>query len=205
MRAAKLGKLLDVEKGLVEKEIALAEGDQMLRGVMARYGELGLKGYCGLNNYAGEALYCSVKILRPEVVLETGVSAGVSSSYLLKAMSDLSFGELHSIDLPGEVESGVLIPQELRKRWRLNVGTSRDLLLPCLERLGKVDVFFHDSDHSYENMRFEMQTAWPFIKRGGLLLADDADSNSAFDETAGRAGTEGIDLLAHAMKGVMKP
>ncbi len=40
-------------------------------------------------------------------------------------------------------------------------------------------LFFHDSDHSYENMMFEFKWAWETLKVK-VLIADDVSNNSAF-------------------------
>ena len=56
-------------------------------------------------------------------------------------------------------------------------------VLPSLLRdLGEVDIFIHDSRHTYDHMKFEFDLAYPHIRRGGLLLADDALWNSAFQD-----------------------
>jgi hypothetical protein len=44
----------------------------------------------------------------------------------------------------------------------------------------------HDSEHSYECMRFEFETAWAALRDGGILVADDWDWNDAFIEMARR-------------------
>ncbi len=46
--------------------------------------------------------------------------------------------------------------------------------------LKEIDVFLHDSIHTYENMMFEYKTSWPYIKKGGILLSDLMPANSAF-------------------------
>jgi predicted O-methyltransferase YrrM len=48
---------------------------------------------------SGTALYVLVRIFKPEVVVETGVANGVSSSFILKALDQNSRGKLYSIDL----------------------------------------------------------------------------------------------------------
>jgi hypothetical protein len=53
-----------------------------------------------------------------------------------------------------------------------------------LHDLGTVDGFLHDSLRTYEHMKFEIELAYPFVKPGGLLLADDAAWNAAFSEFA---------------------
>ena len=42
----------------------------------------------------------------------------------------------------------------------------------------------HDSDHSYENMMFELTAIWDCLTEGGLILAHDTDSNKAFRDFA---------------------
>jgi hypothetical protein len=49
-----------------------------------------------------------------------------------------------------------------------------------LSRLGRIDLFVHDSRHSEHNVRFELDRAWPALRRGGALVVDDIDSNWGF-------------------------
>jgi len=46
------------------------------------------------------ACYMLCRLLRPEIVMETGVAYGVTSSLILKALEVNGKGVLHSIDLP---------------------------------------------------------------------------------------------------------
>jgi predicted O-methyltransferase YrrM len=48
--------------------------------------------------------------------------------------------------------------------------------------LGSVDMFIHDSLHTYEHMVWEYRVAFPQIRPGGLLVSDDALWNAAFPE-----------------------
>ena len=135
---------------------------------------------------AGFFLYMLVRSRKPEFFVETGVSAGESSSYVLQALRDNNFGKLYSIDVPsvyvpkgmttvlpeGET-SGWAVPEQLKDRWELNLGKSEQLLLKILKKLKKIDIFFHDSMHTYKHMMFEYATSWDFIKKNGLLLSDD--------------------------------
>ncbi len=59
-------------------------------------------------------LYALIRLLRPAHVVEVGVSSGVSSAYLLKAMDRLGRGTLHSVDLP---KLEVLRPDGHRSRY----------------------------------------------------------------------------------------
>jgi predicted O-methyltransferase YrrM len=164
----------------------------------------------------GLRLYRLLRDVRPQVAVETGVCNGVSTAFLLLALEDNGTGELHSIDLPevageeyeegtfwdgkgGAVippgkEPGWMVPPELRERWELVLGRSQDELPPLLDRVGQIDFFMHDSEHSYECMSFEFRTAWPALREGGVLVADDVNVNPAWAEFTGEVGREPEEL-----------
>jgi predicted O-methyltransferase YrrM len=138
--------------------------------------------------FRAPTLYVITRILKPKNVAETGVANGFSSSFILYAMEKNNLGRLSSIDLPNqpgdviEKETGWLVPDSLRPRWELIIGSSRDKLEPLLERLKSIDIFYHDSEHSYENMKFEFELAWKYIRPKGYMLSDDITDNRAFNE-----------------------
>ena len=70
----------------------------------------------------------------------------------------------------------------MRDRWELIFGESKVELPKLLKRLDKVDIFYHDSEHTYENMMFEFKSVWPKIKKDGFLISDDYKWNQAFDD-----------------------
>jgi predicted O-methyltransferase YrrM len=135
----------------------------------------------------GRLCYIVCRAVKPDIVVETGVAFGVTSSYLLQAMSVSNHGMLHSIDFPPlGVESvdevGTLIPRELRERWTLHVGPSKRVLPDLLERLEKVDLFIHDSLHTYRTMKWEFETVEPYLSPGATVISDDIQGNRAFAE-----------------------
>jgi predicted O-methyltransferase YrrM len=167
----------------------------------------------GRDGYAeGLRLYRLLRELRPRVSVETGVCNGVSTAFLLLALEDNEAGELYSIDLPevageeyepgtfwdgkgGAVippgkEPGWMVPPALRERWHLVLGRSQEELPPLLARIGEIDFFMHDSEHSYECMSFEFRTAWEALREGGVLVADDVNVNAAWDEFAREVSRE---------------
>lgn len=135
--------------------------------------------------------YAVVRCLKPAFVVETGVCYGVTSAYLLKGLEANQKGHLHSIDLPLLGKNthsyvGWMVPDELRPRWTLHRGSSRRLLEPLLDNLGSIDLFVHDSLHTYRNMTQEFRRAWPALRPGGVLISDDLESNSAFLDLSAR-------------------
>jgi predicted O-methyltransferase YrrM len=165
----------------------------------------------------GAVLYALVRSLRPERVIETGTANGVSTTFLLAGLDRNGAGRLVSIDLPfaeadgaiapivpgteidildsslvpREKEPGWMVPQELRGRWELRLGDARDLLPVALAEGGELGLFLHDSLHSRDHMLFELEAAWPRLRRGGVLAADDVfqrrhDAVPAFAASVGR-------------------
>lgn len=147
-----------------------------------------------------EYLYHAVRLIRPRLVVETGVYRGISTAFILAALADIGSGQLVSIDRPstsyvnpetGELDAsplfsgeevGFAVPKELRSRWTLRIGDTRTVLQPLLNSLESIEMFVHDSEHTYEMMIWEFRTAEPHIKAGGLLASDDVGWNTAFDE-----------------------
>ena len=123
-----------------------------------------------------------------KIIVETGVSMGWSSFMILTALQREGSGKLYSIDIDtsNSVKQdggvGYMVPAHLKKYWVLEVGDTRKLLKPILSKLGKLDMFIHDSDHSYQVMSFEYDLAWKFLKKSGFLCSDDINHSDAFDE-----------------------
>jgi predicted O-methyltransferase YrrM len=131
--------------------------------------------------------YLLCRALKPAVVLETGVAYGATTAFMLSALHENSKGQLWSIDLPplGEEADryvGALIPQVLKDRWHLHRGASKRMLPGLLKAVGDVDLFVHDSLHTHRSMLREFQTVWPFLRPGGVIIADDVNDSSAFAE-----------------------
>ena len=131
--------------------------------------------------------YLACRILEPAVVVETGVAYGVSSAFILKALGENGRGVLHSVDLPPMRQRynefwGIAVDEALRPRWSIHRGSSERILPGLLEEVGAVDLFLHDSLHTYRNIRRELEAVWPRLRAGGVILADDVERNRAFDE-----------------------
>jgi predicted O-methyltransferase YrrM len=133
------------------------------------------------------SLWCLVRHLRPQHVVETGVAHGLSSRIMLEALKSSSDGSLSSIDLPAMTiherrsEVAVAVPERLRGRWSYLEGSSRRLLPALLDELGEIGLFVHDSLHSTRNVRWELNTAWKALRPGGVVVVDDVEFNWGFD------------------------
>ena len=110
---------------------------------------------------------------------------GFTSRFLLDAMARNGFGRLSSIDRPPldpatRARVGMAVPPHLRKNWDLIAESSRRALPGLLARLGRIDLFVHDSLHTERNVRFELDRAWAALRPGGAMVIDDIDSNGGF-------------------------
>jgi len=141
----------------------------------------------GLELNSALILYALCKIVKPEKVVETGVAYGLASSYILQALNENKKGTLYSIDFPfspwqTKKMIGAMTPDDLRARRKFVYGPSSAVLKKLLNSIGPIDIFFHDSLHTYKNMKREFNTVWPFIKKDGFLISDDVLHNNAFYE-----------------------
>ena len=131
-------------------------------------------------------LYGLTRWARPTVIVESGGFIGMSSAFILKALADekLATARLYSIELSQECDQGALIPDELRSasagfvpmRGKVEDFLKRDQF-PSL-----IDMFLHDSSHSYRHMLWEFRQFWPRLRDGGLLVSHDVQMNAAFPE-----------------------
>ena len=155
-------------------------------------------------------LYFLVKSLKPQIFIETGVAAGVSSYFILKAMQENKKGELISIDLPnytnkkgyinknGELDKtftpkrkgvGWVVPGEFRNRWQLILGDSMKIL-PKINK--RIDMFYHDSDHSYECMNFEYN--WAMRNKVRYVASDDINCSKAWQNFINKNNLDSVNI-----------
>lgn len=135
----------------------------------------------------GKLCYIICRAIKPAIFVETGVAFGVSSSFILKALEVNNYGKLFSVDRPPAARNaaefiGALIPTELRRNWQLYRGESQRLLPALLSEVKEVDIFLHDSRHTYSNMSGEFRMVAPYLKNRSFLIADDVNRNIAFQE-----------------------
>ena len=131
-------------------------------------------------------VYGLTRWLRPAAIVESGGYIGMSSAFILKALADekLETAKLYSIELSQDCDQGALIPGELRSasagfvpmRGKVEDFLRRDQLP------SSIDMFLHDSSHSYRHMLWEFRQFWPRLRNGGLLVSHDVQMNAAFPE-----------------------
>jgi hypothetical protein len=83
-------------------------------------------------------------------------------------------------------------------------GLTKDLLPNLCKSLGKVNIFLHDSEHTYENMYFDYAAVWPHMTENGYLLSDDAWSNAAFSDFCREVKSKPTHVYTTGVAGVRK-
>jgi predicted O-methyltransferase YrrM len=119
------------------------------------------------------------------VVVESGGFIGMSSAFILKALADekLAASKLYSIELSEDCEQGALIPEDLRSSHGFVPMRGRiEHFLKGNQLPQLIDMFLHDSSHSYQHMLWEFRQFWPRLRDGGLLVSHDVQMNAAFPE-----------------------
>jgi predicted O-methyltransferase YrrM len=149
--------------------------------------------------------YAITRKIKPDVVVETGVCNGLSTTSILLAIHRNGDGELHSIDypyradepldefrkdtfekyggaaIPSDKQPGWIVPNDLRGHWNLIIGKSQRELPKLVTELGSLDMFIHDSEHSHPCMMFEYELSYEFLNNGGIIISDDINWNDAFN------------------------
>ena len=153
-------------------------------------------------------LYALVRARKPALMIETGVLHGMTSAFILRAMAKNGRGRLLSIDLPSTDEEGPsnqdgyiatlprtqqpgwIVPDGWRDCWELRLESSYDAL-PKVDP-SELDIFLHDSEHTFATMAFELDWAWERLRPGGILLCDNIEASNAFHDLARRYGKSSI-------------
>jgi predicted O-methyltransferase YrrM len=138
--------------------------------------------------------YTIVRLTKPSTVVETGVGRGVTSCYILQALSENDKGHLYSVELPmlergARQATGSSVRVPLRSRWTLIFGPGDREMKRLLSKVKNIDMFVHDSNHTYANQLSEYQSALAWLNKGGILVSDDV-GNDALLEASERFGCE---------------
>ena len=143
--------------------------------------------------------------------MQCGVCNGLSSAFMMLALAkNGADGQLHAIDVPrvfnskdpawripnkvyGEVVPegrlpGWMVPEAYQTRFHVQQGDAKVLLPQLVEQLPAIDMFYHDSTHTYDHMMFEFREAKRKLVSGGLVVADDISWNSSLWDFADEHG-----------------
>jgi predicted O-methyltransferase YrrM len=193
--------------------------EKYLKEITQRYSAHYAPGWVNLDDAL--FLYWLVRKLNPKTIVQTGVCNGLSSAFMMLALvKNGDDGRLHVIDLPpvfnskdaawtvkGKVygvvipegkSSGWMVPDAYRSRFEVQTGDAKVLLPKMVDSVDSIDLFYHDSDHTYDHMMFEFREAKRKLRPGGLIVADDVSWNASVWDFADQYG-----LPAYNFKGAV--
>lgn len=131
--------------------------------------------------------YALVRILKPRVVVETGVDKGlgacVLTAALLRNAAEGSAGRYYGTDI--QPRSGFLLSGPYREIAQVMVGDSIETLSSFDQT---IDLFISDSDHTpgYEEREYEVVS--PRLAPGAFIVSDTAEETRALADFALRTG-----------------
>jgi predicted O-methyltransferase YrrM len=152
-------------------------------------------------------LYWLIRQLQPRTVIETGVCNGFSAGLIALALAqNANDGRLHAVGRAeifdeqdprwrekgrarGEVviggkSLGWMIPDDYLRYVTLYRGDATVVLPDVVNDLESIDLFFHDSDHSYDHMMLEFREAKRKLSPVGTIVADNIAWNSSLWDLA---------------------
>jgi hypothetical protein len=129
-----------------------------------------------------ELLSILIEKFRPMTVIETGVANGASTRKILSSFSksNLINSKLYSIDINPHVATPFLLSNP---QFHFICIDSKKSFTNAMYEIGSVDLFYHDSNHSYANQMHEFSIAWEMLNPdSGILMSDDINWSNAFLE-----------------------
>lgn len=147
-------------------------------------------------------LYWLIRLIKPRTIVQCGVCNGLSAAFMMLALAKNGpDGRLKVIDLPpvfdpsdplwtveGKVygvvipegkTTGWIVPDIYRDRFEVLNGDAKELLPKLVDHVDSIDLFYHDSDHTYRHMMFEFHEAKRKLRPGGLVVGDDVSWNAS--------------------------
>jgi hypothetical protein len=125
------------------------------------------------------AWYALVRALQPQHVVETGTDVGLGSLVLAAALLKNESGTLTTVDITDY--SGDLIGG----RYATVITQVKGDSVAILTELNRtINIFIHDSLHTYDHEYRELQAAEGILATDGVFLSDNAHSTNACSDYA---------------------
>jgi predicted O-methyltransferase YrrM len=125
--------------------------------------------------------YSLVRAVEPDHVIETGTHLGLGSCVIAAALLRNGHGRLTTIDI--DPDAGYLIEEPWASVVDRRTGSSLDVIA----ELKDVDVFLHDSLHTYDYETMELTAVEPNLRPYAIVLSDNAHDSSALSTWAERS------------------
>ncbi|WP_370899334.1 class I SAM-dependent methyltransferase [Chryseobacterium gossypii] len=143
-----------------------------------------------------ELIFYACEFTNASNVVETGVAYGWSSLAALLSLEKRQ-GTLYSSDMPylaqdGDQYVGCVIPENLKKFWKLFRFADRESLPKIFADNAVFDVVHYDSDKSYNGRFWAYEELYKHLRAGGVFISDDIGDNSAYQDFCEKNNIETI-------------
>lgn len=179
--------IAEVQRYMVEADNDAALREHIICGIESS----SLRTYADLRVCFGRRLgwYAFVRIMKPKVVVETGVDKGMGAvllcSALLRNRQEGASGRYYGTDI--NPEAGYLLSGVYKEMGEILYGDS----ISSLKNFSpKIDLFINDSDHSDDYEYREYQTIKDKLSPESVILGDnahDTDKLAVFAKETGRS------------------
>jgi hypothetical protein len=141
------------------------------------------------------AWYALARILKPDLVIETGVHDGLGSLLLLRALErNGPRGRLVSFDI--NPQAGWLVGSH--PQWDLRIQHSQEGLASVLAGPADPGLFVYDGLHTPEAETADLELVLPRMASWGVLVSDDAH-NGAMSALCAHHGLEYHEVAEHPL------
>lgn len=143
----------------------------------------------GVHPEEAAVLYGLVRSLKPQLILETGTFEGYSTAEIARALQKNGTGHLESVDIADK--TGFRVPDNLQQfvTFRRSMPSLAMTTVLAQQKVS-VELFFHDSAHTYCNALDELIAFAPFFSSGCVIVCHDAKMDFMPDFGVGRAVRE---------------
>lgn len=135
--------------------------------------------------------YALVRAVQPDHVVEAGTHLGLGSCAIGAALVRNGHGHLTTIDI--DPEAGHLIGAT----WTGVIDRRTGPSVEMMDGLVDVDVFIHDSLHTYEYETRELAAIEPRLRRDAIVVSDNAHESAALADWAERTGRQYLFFAEH--------
>jgi predicted O-methyltransferase YrrM len=128
-------------------------------------------------------LYCLIRALKPENVVEIGTYFAGTTEVLARAVWENGAGCVYSVDPYGAGRVAQVMaawPEPLRAITICSFDNSMSFLTQLLQAAAPIDFILIDGAHEFEFVRFDLEMCARLLRPGGIIVIDDAEQAGPF-------------------------
>ena len=127
----------------------------------------------------------------------------------MEAIRKNNIGKLYSSDFPyfrlknPEQYIGIVIPDNLKKNWRLETEGDNKNFNKYKSEFKKIDLLFYDSDKRYTSKKKFFKKINNYTNKGSIIIIDDLHNDSFFFEYVEEKGIKNWHILESIRKHIV--